>query len=46
MAQKRSTHLRVVRTERTTVQSRDLSREDYWTQLRALREERQRLQAG
>jgi hypothetical protein len=46
MAEKRSPQLRVVRTERTTMPDRDVSREDYWTQLRALRDERQRLQAG
>jgi hypothetical protein len=46
MAEKRSTHLRVVRTERTMAPSRDVAREDYWTQLRALRDERHRLQAG
>ena len=46
MAEKRQTHLRVVRTGRTNQSHVDVAREDYWAELRAMRDERERLRAG
>jgi hypothetical protein len=46
MAEERTTHLRVVRPERTTVPNRDASRAAYWAEVRALRDQRKQLRAG
>ena len=52
MAEKRSSHLRVVRTPSAPTRTPEASRADtdptmnYWAELRALRDERRRLLAG
>ena len=46
MAEKRATHLRVVRTPSTPARTPDVARADYWAELQSLRDERRRLRAG
>ncbi len=52
MAEKRSSHLRVVRTPSAPARTPEVSRADpdptgsYWAELQALRDERRRLRAG
>ena len=46
MAEKRSPHLRVVDPGRATGPAPQEARADYWAQVQALRDERQRLRAG
>jgi hypothetical protein len=52
MAEKRSSHLRVVRTPSAPPMASEVSRADtdptrnYWAELQALRDERRRLRAG
>ena len=52
MAEKRSSHLRVVRTPSAPARAADVSRAGadptvtYWAELQALRDERRRLRAG
>jgi hypothetical protein len=46
MAEKRASHLRVVRTPSTPARTPEVARADYWAELQALRDERRRLRAG
>jgi hypothetical protein len=46
MAEKRSSHLRVVRAPSAPVRTPEVARADYWAELQALRDERRRLRAG
>jgi len=46
MAEQRTTHLRVVRPTADASPKPEASRADYWAQVQALRDERQRLRAG
>ena len=46
MTEKRTPHLRVVRPGPTEAPAPEVSRSDYWAQVQALRDERQRLRAG
>jgi hypothetical protein len=52
MTEKRSSHLRVVRTPSAPARTPEVSRADtdptgdYWAELQALRDERRRLRAG
>jgi hypothetical protein len=46
MAEQRITHLRVVRPTGTIPPKPQASRANYWAQVQALRNERQRLRAG
>ena len=52
MAEKRSSHLRVVRTPSAPARTPEVARADtdptgsYWAELQALRDERRRLRAG
>ena len=46
MIEKRTPNLRVVRPARTAAPAPEVARSDYWAQVQALRDERQRLRAG